>query len=267
MKSLTRGFPFLLALTMLVGCADLTQAGNPDSKEDGFQNSNSSKAEVSTTAPTTKENPIDKSDLSYYQSDAYKTECPVRNDLVWYTDIEYMDAYGIGVFPFWLCEGTPWGGQRLFVVSSDVWNWENLEGKTPSEQYLADFGRYLTDHKFVAKVYICGVADAMDEDTYPGDRYNADALGITDDATRTAVLKQEEDHFESLGYEVIRNHSVNHDIYGDFILVALTLPEAIQLDAKKTDDNYFDFSFNTRIENEMYVLTIPVYSELGMYEE
>lgn len=260
MKVLYKAIVLLFALSTLVGCAGLNQIGVENRTEiDTAAGTTGVSTTQTSSAPITKEPPVDDTDMAYYQSAEYKSRFPVRSDLVWNLDPEYQYDYGIGVFPFWLCEGTPWGGKRLFVYSSEVWQWESLTGKTLHEEYLRDYGAYLTDHKFVVKVYVCGVVEDMSYDDYPGDYYNATELGITDDATREAFLKVEEDHFESLGYEVIRNHSVYHDRWGDFILVAMNLPEAEALGES--------LDFNTRVENEMYVLTIPEYSELGMYEE
>ncbi|MGM9636498.1 MAG: hypothetical protein ACI3YK_00770 [Eubacteriales bacterium] len=271
---------FMLAvmLSVLAGCTEGVanhSYGNQTGKtaSDQVEETSRNLGTVTTTTSSAEmdhEIPAEEWASVYYQSDEYKNKYPAQSDLAWCSDSEDNDVkiYPIDVFPFWLCEGTSWKEDQILIyINMSYYRTSNsvLIAGTRND-YDAATRAYFTDHKFAVKVYIIGLTDEVSEDVYPGSYYNEEVFGITDDASRMEFLREEENYFESLGYEIIRNHTVYHDYGGDFILIAMNFTELDSLVVSQPDRDTEYVSFEARLDNEMYVMTIPYYSELGMYE-
>lgn len=278
MKNIIRMITLAVMLSVLAGCTEGVanhgngnQTGGAVSDQVGETSQNLEKGTTATTsAETDHQIPAEEWAYHYFQSDEYKKKYPARSDLAWCSDLGDNDVeiYPIENFPFGLCEGTSWKEDQLLIyINISYYRTSNsvLIAGTRND-YDAATRAYFTDHKFAVKVYIIGLTDEVSEDVYPGSYYNEEVFGITDDASRMEFLREEENYFESLGYEIIRNHTVYHDDWGDFILIAMDFTELDSLIVSQPDSDTEYVSFEARLDNEMYVMTIPYYSELGMYE-
>lgn len=276
MKYVTQIIALMVILSALIGCTEASVGGNTESTNTTGQSEDikTTGSQTTSSVGTVEKPTVEETAADYYQSAEYKAKFPVRNDLVWCEYIEDVgydaEFYPINYYNLFLCEGTQWKEDLLLVdVNMEYYGVSDDSYIIPKtrDSICADYRNYLTDHKFVVEVLVVGLTDEVSDNVYPGDAYNEEVFGITDDESRMAFLKEEENYFESLGYEIVRDHSIYHDIWGDFILIAMNFAELDSLMATQTNSETGYVAFKARLENEMYVLTIPKYSELGMYEE
>lgn len=253
MKVLYKAIVLLFALSTLVGCAGLNQAGTGRTVTDAPENTTgSSTAQVSSAMTTTTAPPttINYDLPEFYSSDEYKELFPIRNDLVWYFSRNGNDKYPIGHYIYYLGISeypTYYPKQMSYLLF--YYDYDKLD---------PELKEYWKEHKFAVCVYfkLIGEGNFATEE---------------DETARKAFLEAEEDYFESLGIEVIRNHTEYANEVGHMYIVIAITGEQLETWSKDGYEMeyyaYKAFPFETRLENEHYCLSIAYYDELGMYEE